>query len=74
MKYTHYVDLIDFTITTGKIHPFYKGFRNLKATKNYVKINLVVWLNRFIFVLEIHNMCIARRVHNNLKKQNERTI
>lgn len=33
-KFNYFVDLIDLQITTGKVNPFYKGFKTLKKLKN----------------------------------------
>jgi len=37
-KFKYYVDLIDGTVTTGKVHPYYKGFRNKKQAYLYSEI------------------------------------
>ena len=36
-KFKYYVDLLDGTITTGKVHSFYKGFYTEKDALNYRK-------------------------------------
>ena len=36
-KVKYFVDLIDGTITTGKIHPNYKGFLNPEEAENFSK-------------------------------------
>ena len=36
-KFKYYIDLLDGTITTGKVHSFYKGFYTKKDALNYRK-------------------------------------
>lgn len=35
MKQRFFVDLIDGKVTTGKVHPFYKGFRSEKQALKF---------------------------------------